>query len=250
MNNAEEKPKLFCVYCHTNKINGKRYVGITSRRPDKRWGYGKAYKHNSHFTSAIQKYGWENFEHEVIASDLEEGYAKSFEKMLINLYRSTDRICGYNKSTGGESGSGVKFTAERRHKISKALTGIKRSEETKKKISEAVKKRPTEMQQRFAKSQIGHIPWNKGLCGTDNPNYGSKRTEEQRKHISESLKGKHKSPEHRAKISKPVRYIPTGIIYASITDASKKSGTPLTSISNHCKKKVRCQKWEFVEMTL
>lgn len=50
--------KKFFVYVHTNKINNKKYVGITSKeRPELRWGkngYGYA---NSVFYNAIVKYG-------------------------------------------------------------------------------------------------------------------------------------------------------------------------------------------------
>lgn len=47
----------YCVYVHTNKANGKRYVGITSREPEVRWKNGFAYKSNPHLDSAFKKYG-------------------------------------------------------------------------------------------------------------------------------------------------------------------------------------------------
>ena len=62
--------KSYCVYLHTNKINGKVYVGLTSMSPEERWKNGKGYCNNSHFKSAIEKYGWDNFEHEIIKRGL------------------------------------------------------------------------------------------------------------------------------------------------------------------------------------
>ena len=32
------------VYAHINKINGKRYIGITSKEPKSRWCHGRGYK--------------------------------------------------------------------------------------------------------------------------------------------------------------------------------------------------------------
>jgi group I intron endonuclease len=209
--------------------------------------YGKGYKHNAHLTNAFNKYGWDNFDHDVIISDVDEEYAKSFEKMLINLYHSTNRLYGYNKSTGGESGAGVEFTEERRRKISEALTGIKRSEETKKRLSEIMKNRPDEVKHAFAHCQDGKHPWNAGIRGEASHSYGIKFSDERKRHLSEALKGKPKSKEHRAKISKKVRYLPTGEVFESITEASKIIGTPITSISNHCKCIVSKPKWEFVK---
>ena len=38
----------FTVYEHINRTNGKRYVGITERRPEDRWGTdGYNYRHSS-----------------------------------------------------------------------------------------------------------------------------------------------------------------------------------------------------------
>ena len=51
--------KKYCVYVHTNKFNGKKYVGITSMNPKDRWKNGNGYSNNSYFTNAIRKYGWE-----------------------------------------------------------------------------------------------------------------------------------------------------------------------------------------------
>ena len=56
--------KTYTVYCHTSP-SGKRYVGITCKSLNSRWQNGKGYLYNKHFYSAIQKYGWENFKHEI-----------------------------------------------------------------------------------------------------------------------------------------------------------------------------------------
>lgn len=53
----------YTVYVHVNKINGKMYVGITSQTVEQRWRQGKGYKHCVFFYRAIEKYGWDGFEH-------------------------------------------------------------------------------------------------------------------------------------------------------------------------------------------
>ena len=53
----------FCVYKHTCP-NGKVYIGITSKKPEYRWGKnGIGYKKQPHFCRAIPKYGWGNIKH-------------------------------------------------------------------------------------------------------------------------------------------------------------------------------------------
>ena len=92
----------WCVYIHISPSN-KYYVGITGQKPERRWRNGDGYKYNKHFTNAIKKYGWDNFEHEIIASNLTEEEAKNFEKILISKLQSNKSKYGYNRSSGGES---------------------------------------------------------------------------------------------------------------------------------------------------
>lgn len=104
--------RTYTVYCHTNKINDKKYIGITKRKPHIRWGKkGSQYapnnsqkQSNTKFYNAILKYGWDNFEHEILVDKLtkEEAYQKEID--LILYYNSTDDKFGYNIDKGGFSG--------------------------------------------------------------------------------------------------------------------------------------------------
>lgn len=50
----------YLVYVHTNKINGKKYVGQSSNIVERWRNGGKNYFSSIKFFRAIQKYGWEN----------------------------------------------------------------------------------------------------------------------------------------------------------------------------------------------
>lgn len=99
--------RVYCVYKHTNKVNGKVYIGITSQHPKKRWDCGRGYQKNEHFWRAIQKYGWDGFEHEIVSEGLSPEEAFLEEQRLICKYGSQDYENGYNVSPGGEGGSGL-----------------------------------------------------------------------------------------------------------------------------------------------
>lgn len=92
--------KKYTVYVHTNKINSKKYVGLTSLQPPtKRWQNGKGYKMQPKFFRAIEKYGWDNFEHTIVAQHLSAESASLLEKQLISEYDSIKK--GYNADCGG-----------------------------------------------------------------------------------------------------------------------------------------------------
>lgn len=91
----------YYVYKHTSPSN-KVYFGITKQNPSIRWNYGGGYKNNEYFYRAIQKYGWNNFKHEILFDSLSKEDACKIEKELITQYKSNQRDFGYNIASGGE----------------------------------------------------------------------------------------------------------------------------------------------------
>lgn len=92
----------YAVYLHENMVNGKKYVGITSLPVEKRWKGGSHYENNSHFRSAIEKYGWDKFSHKIVFSNLTREEAINAEMSLIRDMDLMNPSKGYNKTSGGE----------------------------------------------------------------------------------------------------------------------------------------------------
>lgn len=136
------------VYSHICP-NGKCYIGITGKSLSQRSGKnGEGYKRNRYFWKAIQKYGWDNFQHLVLIEGLSKEEACECEKYLISKYMTNVPEYGYNIASGGQYNSGFHFhhTDEAKRKISKASKGHITSYEQRKKISIARKGKfhPTE----------------------------------------------------------------------------------------------------------
>ena len=94
------------------------YVGITSQSVQSRWGLnGNGYKDSPKFWNAIKKYGWDNFEHEIIAEHLTEQEAKNFEKALIKSGKLQDDKYGYNMTVGGDGVVGNVVSEETKEKL-------------------------------------------------------------------------------------------------------------------------------------
>ena len=114
--------KKWKLYVHISP-NGKRYYGITSQKPEKRWQNGNGYKSNKYFWNAIKKYGWDNFMHEILFDNLTKEEVKLLEKIYITLYDTTNKNKGYNITKGGESANGLKHTEEWRKNMSEKMKG-------------------------------------------------------------------------------------------------------------------------------
>lgn len=119
--------RKWIVYKHTNKINSYSYIGITSRKPEIRWGVnGRNYRpckgRYSCFYNAIKKYGWDNFEHEILENDLTYEQACDKERYYISFY-NTKAPYGYNLTDGGEGTCGYESSENFCKKRSELVSG-------------------------------------------------------------------------------------------------------------------------------
>lgn len=95
--------RTWTIYEHVTP-SGKIYVGITSLKPETRWENGSGYPRCKVFYKAIQKYGWENIEHRIIATGLGEMTAKNMEKDFIAFNKA--KGISYNITDGGDGALG------------------------------------------------------------------------------------------------------------------------------------------------
>ena len=213
MDNTEVSNHNWCVYIHRNKINNKSYIGITSKRPEERWGVnGSNYRNKQTvFYKAINKYGWDGFEHIIFMDNLNEHQAKHVEKLLIALYQTNctkykNPEMGYNMTDGGDGVVGIVYSSETRQRLSYLASN--RSEETRQKISDAAKERLANPENHpmygknhteETKEKIGEKARERFKVPENNPMYGKKHTEESKKKIGDG----HRNPtcETRNKMS-------------------------------------------------
>lgn len=132
---------MYSIYVHTTP-DGRKYVGCTSQEPEKRFNHGRHYGHCRLFKEAIKEFGWCNITHEVIDTTDSKEEALKLEAHYILLYRSNEREFGYNLKVLD------KHNSESKQKMSTSRIGVntwskgrKLSDETKHKMSEAMKLR-------------------------------------------------------------------------------------------------------------
>lgn len=235
-----KKPLCGIIYVHKNKLNGKCYVGLSANKKlvKKRWANGEGYSRQKKFYNAIKKYGWDNFEHIILPTIYET--MEALNQAEIDMIAELDSYnSGYNSNIGGGSmigyitseetkikqskaqkgrtiseeakvkiskaHKGKKLSEEHKDKISKGLEGKLKdrqfSEDHRKKLSEAAKKRAyekrgplsQEVKDKISTSRSGKVPWNKGLKT-------GPLSDEHKLKMSESIKGKVLSQETKDKM--------------------------------------------------
>lgn len=157
------------IYCITNTVNGKRYIGQTTMPLYKRWhAHQKAYGRCVSISAAIQKYGAGAFEVVEIDRAYNRQDLDAKEISHIELAGTLSPVFGYNLRPGGMS---VECSDETRSLMSARKKGGKLTDEHKAKIRAAgIGRRHSELS--IQKQSLAKL-------------------------------GKPKTPEHRANMRKP-----------------------------------------------
>jgi group I intron endonuclease len=190
------------IYKITNTVNGKCYIGFTTKTLEQRWkrhledAFRKTpndkYRYTQYFYKAIRKYGKDAWTLETIIHSNDIDFTKEMEKFCIAEYDSANPENGYNSTLGGEGGIPNEAT---RRKISESkkgeknpnwgkrgdkshMWGRKLSEETRRKIGYNSSQCSEKTRRKISESQSGE----------KNHFYGKKHSPESRQRMSESRK--------------------------------------------------------------
>ena len=217
----------YTVYKHTSP-SGKVYIGITSKRPERRWNNGKGYSGNLHMYRAIAKYGWDQFTHDILAENLSKEDAEAMEVRLITEYRSNNSDFGYNADNGGCSPG--RASAETRRKMSESHKGHKVSEETRRQLSLSHRGVPLSTEHLAASRRASAL------------RRGVPLSEETRRKISEANKGRVKTPEERMRIREAHKgkIFPSAETKMKISETKRNSPVTPRGASNHRARSVVC----------
>lgn len=252
---------MYSVYKHTSP-SGKVYIGVTKQSPHLRWQNGLGYRTQEYFYRAIRKYGWDNFEHEIVYQTESYTDANDKERDLIAKYKSNDKHYGYNIENGGNLKKTVSESTKQK------LRNHHTRPEHLKLVARINAKRWSDPEE--------HRKMSERVSGSNNPMYGTKLTEEHRQKLKEGfakvvfvgkkgvdnpMYGKHHSEEVKKRLSelkmgannpraRQVICVETQIKYGSIREACRATGVSREGISRACLEQTRTASgyhWEYVK---
>lgn len=172
---------MYCLYIITNRINNRKYIGITvdfQKRSKRHLRELRENRHHSIFLQrAFNKYGEENFDFEILFDDLSKDKAEWLEEFYLNEHYNNV----YNVSKKSSGGDLISYHPEldkikKKHSENGNAWWDSLTEEEKKAHGD--------------KSR-----------GENNGMYGRKHKEESKKKMSENSKGWSPSEETRKRMS-------------------------------------------------
>jgi group I intron endonuclease len=134
----QNNKKISTIYCITNLITDKKYIGYTSYHPEYRYKLhltasrttSKEKDSKQHIHNAIFKHGADNFELSILYQSYNDDHCIEMETHFIKEYNTFGGTTGYNHSMGGEDRRRSEATIEKHRN---KMLGKKQSEEHKSK---------------------------------------------------------------------------------------------------------------------
>lgn len=203
------------IYKTTNLLNGKIYIGQTSKDLNTNYlGSGKI------IMKAIKKYGKSNFKREILEECGSKEQMNNREKYWIQHFNSINRNIGYNVSIGGEGGN---LGDEVNKKISESLKGkiiVKDTEGNKFSIDKD--------DERFKSGELVGI-----RKDVPAPNKGIPMSNEQKEKMKVPKTEAHKeklSKSKKGKCLKPIICLNNGITYCGSKEVAEILGLTVPNI--------------------
>lgn len=245
------------------------YIGITKYEdnPNKRWCSGWGYITNPHFFNSIRKYGWDNFQHEIFAKNLDEKTAKATERLLIEYFQTTNPKKGYNKTSGGDGTCDIPEESTQK-RIASYKKFYEEHPEKREELSEKRKGRNNPMYGKSIKDYMTPEDYERWLyhiqnvsdetrekmkkshahiSGEKHYNYGKRLSEETKAKIGQTRKergigigennpnyGNHKCAGYKNGRAKPVYCVELDTIYWGATGAQQETEIGYKLISECC----------------
>lgn len=189
------------IYKITCTATGKFYIGsakdIRHRLARHKSDLGRNVHHNTLLQRAVNKYGKDMFEFEILEFVDDTESLLQREQHYLDTLNPCDINIGFNLAIEAGSKLGVPTTEETKAKISKTLTGRKHTEETKLKMSGAHKGKKLS-EEHYNKWQAGKAKY---VEKYGHPLLGKKKSKESIEKWRESIKDYKITEETRAKMS-------------------------------------------------
>lgn len=146
------------IYCYTNLVNNKKYIGQTIN-PKQRFNQHKSSafnendnEYNSPLHRAFRKYGYENFKYDILIENEDIEVLNELEIYFIKKYNSQIPN-GYNIEPGGKNCSKPK-TQEHKEKLTWGQAELSLEEIIELREAYARKESPKEIYNKFYKDRL------------------------------------------------------------------------------------------------